>query len=162
MSDFDMEVFPSYTPMAMVALMIEHPEYSHEQFAWHFGRQASWTSSVLASEVFQLALAPYKDQIADPALTATMEERFRALAMRSVVVLQEKLNSGNVDDSVVLQAAGLGIKALGMGNSQAAPVAAIAGPTSSSETVAERLLAAMDRRDAQRTINVTAHEVQDV
>lgn len=150
----------TYNPVAMVELMVEHPEYTHADFAAHFGKPASWMSSVLASEVFQMAIAPHKEAIGDPALTATMDERFRALALRSVTVLQERLDSGTIDDNVVLQAAALGIKALGMGNGDTAKHTVVVS-ASSSESMADKLLAAMDKRDQARTVNVVMTEVKD-
>ena len=143
-----------YSHEAMVELMVSNPHYTHTQFAAHFGRHASWTSAVLASDAFQQALELRRHEIADPSLTATMEERFRALALRSVTVLQEKLNTAGVSDLVILKAAEIGVKALGMGNHAPIPVVVV-NSSSSSETVADRLLAAMDRRDQQRTIEAT-------
>lgn len=140
-----------YKASTMIELMIAHPEYTHAQFAGHFGRPPAWFASVLASEVFQEALTPFKDQIADPSLTATMEERFRALAVRSVAVLQDKMNNASVDDSTVLKAAEMGIKALGM-RSMAAQTQVLI-QVAPVESVAERLLKAMDKRDAERTID---------
>lgn len=150
-----------YSHEAMVDLMVLNPQYTHAQFAAHFGRHPSWTSAVLASDAFQQALDLRRHEVLDPSLTATMEERFRALALRSVTVLQEKLNTTGVSDLVVLKAAEIGIKALGMGN--APPPLLPTLPSSSSETVADRLLAAMDRRDQQRTIpgNVTVVSEND-
>jgi hypothetical protein len=150
----------SYTHEAMVALMVENPNYSHGQLASHFGRPASWFSAVLASEAFQQVLDSRRHEVADPSLTATMEERFRALALRSVTVLQEKLNSSGVSDLVVLKAAEIGVKALGMGQ-RAPELPAPVTNNSSSESVAEKLLAAMDARDRQRTVDVETVEVKD-
>lgn len=154
----DWQEIELYSPEAMVELILAHPQFTHAKYAAHFGKNESWFSAVLASEQFQKALAPHKHNIADPSLTATMDERFRALALRSVMVLQEKLNSPGVSDIVVLQAAALGVKALGLGQNLVMPVAVVNAVTST-ETVAERLLAAMDRRDKSRTIDVQAIEV---
>lgn len=151
----------TYTHHAMVELMVENPSYTHGQLAAHFGRPASWFSAVLASEAFQQVLDLRRHEVADPSLTATMEERFRALAFRSVTVLQEKLSSSGVSDLVVLKAAEIGVKALGMGQRAPEQIAAPAN-TSSSETVAEKLLAAMDARDRARTVDVQVAETVEV
>lgn len=151
-----------YSHDAMVALMVANPCWSHAQFAAHFGRTESWMSSVLASEAFQQALDPRRHLVADPSLTATMEERFRALAVRSVSVIQKKLESAAVSDLVLMQAASISIKALGMG--QKAPAEAPALPAPSSESVAEKLLRAMDERDRRKAnaqaVDVEAHDVE--
>jgi len=151
----------AYTHEAMVELMVANPNFSHTELAAHFGRPASWMAAVLASEAFQQCLDAKRHLVADPSLTATMEERFRALALRSVVVLQDKLNSSEVADFVVLKAAEIGVKALGMGQ-RAPETPALPAPTNSSESVAEKLLAAMDARDKLRTIEAKATEVVDV
>lgn len=156
-----------YSHEAMVDLMIEHPEYTHAQFAQHFGRTASWFSAVLASGAFQEVLEPKRHLILDPAIAATMDERFRALAIRSSTVLQQKLDSVGVADATVLKAVELGIKALGLGV-KAPELPAL--PPPDAMTPAEKILAAMDARDAKlaeqrdaaRTVDVPAREVKDV
>lgn len=155
-----MSIVPIYTPQAMVQLMVDHPDWGHKELAEAFGRQPSWTSAVLASDAFQQALDTRRHEVADPSLSATMEERFKGLAIRAATVLQEKLNSQGVSDLVVLKAAELGIKALGMGNKQP-DHPQLPSPTNSSESVAEKLLAAMDARDRARTIDVETVEVVD-
>lgn len=153
---------PYYTPQAMVQLMVDHPDWGHKELAEAFGRSPSWTSAVLASDAFQQALDSRRHEVADPSLSATMEERFKGLAIRAATVLQEKLNSQGVSDLVVLKAAELGIKALGMGNKQQSDAPQLPSPTNSSESVAEKLLAAMDARDRSRTIDVETVEVTEV
>lgn len=154
----------SYSPEAMVQLMIDHPDWTHTELAAAFGRPPSWTSAVLASDAFQKALDGRRHEVADPSLSATMEERYKALAIQAATVLAKKLDSPGVSDLVVIQATGLGIKALGLG--QKAPEA-LPPPAAqnSSESVAEKLLRAMDQRDAERdrarTIDVETVEVRD-
>lgn len=154
-----------YSHAAMVQLMIDHPEYTHGQLAQAFGRPPSWMSTVLASEQFQSVLDTRRHEVADPSLTATMEERFRALALRATTVLQEKLNSPGVNDLVVLKAAEIGVKALGLGQRPVDPPA-LPAPVNSSQSAAEKILAAMDALDARRqaakdeAIDVTAVEVE--
>lgn len=153
-----------YTPETMLELMILHPDWSHTQLANAFGRQPSWMSAVLASDAFQSVLDTRRHEVADPLLSATLDERFKGLAIRAATVLQEKLNSSAVNDLVVLKAAELGIKALGMGQKQPEQQQ-LPGPQNSSQSVAEKLLAAMDardqERDKQRTVDVEVVEVKD-
>lgn len=152
----------AYSPLSMVQLMVQHPEYTHAQLASVFGRPASWLSQVLASEAFQSAVEPFRDQL-DPSFGATMDERFRSLAIRATTVLQSKLESSGVNDLVVLKAAEIGVKALGMGQRQPEPPPA--PPQNSSQSVAEKIMAAMDARDRKRTqetaVDVIAREVPD-
>lgn len=148
-----------YTPERMVELMIAHPNWGHADLAKAFGRSPSWTSAVLASDAFQAALDMRRHEVADPSLSATMEERFRGLAIRAATVLADKLNAPGVNDLVVLKAAELGIKALGLGQkAPEAPQRAVS--ENSSQSVAEKLLAAMDARDRSRTVDVETVEVK--
>jgi hypothetical protein len=144
----------------MVQLMVDNPSWSHTRFASYFGRQPSWMSAVLASDAFQQALDGRRHEVADPSLSASMDERFKGLAIRAATVLQEKLNSTGVSDLVVLKAAEIGIKALGMGQKQPEAPKPEA-PQNSSQSVAEKLLAAMESRDRMRTVDVETVEVVD-
>lgn len=145
-----------YSHEAMVELMVAHPDWTHAEFAAAFGRKPSWFASVLASEGFQQALDPHRHRIADPSLTATLDERMRALALQSLSVLQTKLEGKEVLDLTVLKAVEIGTKALGMGQAQAlpAPTAAPVGV----DSLAERLVSALER---QRR-NIPAADVVDV
>lgn len=152
-----------YSPEAMVQLMVEHPEWSHDQFAFAFGRKATWFSQVLASAAFQKVLDARRHEIADPGLSATLEERFEALTIRSLAVLNEKLDAGKaLPDSTVLGAIGLGTKALGMGLRGKEKEDPAADAMNSSERVANKIMEAMERRknaaNAQ-AVDVEAREV---
>jgi hypothetical protein len=145
----------------MLALIIANPDLTHAQYAAHFGRTPSWFASVLASEAFQIALADRKDEIPDPAITATMEERLKALAMRSLFVIQSKLDAPQVSDQTVLAAAQLGIKGLGLGNAVpvlAAPPALATG----AEAVADRIMEAMARAKARTNAQAVDVAVKEV
>lgn len=148
-----------YTPERMVQLMIDHPSWSQADLAKAFGRPPSWTSAVLASDAFQAALDTRRHEVADPSLSATLEERLRGLAIRAATVLQEKLNLPSVNDQVVLKSLEIGVKGLGLG--QRAPEAPQSKTdNNSSQSVAEKLLAAMDARDRSRTVDVETVEVK--
>jgi hypothetical protein len=127
----------------MVELMVEQPGWTNKKLAAHFGKGAGWFASVLASDSFQLELDKRRGEIANPSLTATMDERFRALALRSLDVLQDKLDSKDVSDNIVLRAAEIGVKALGMG--QVAPQVP-AQQAGSVESLADRLIAAFEKQ----------------
>lgn len=154
-------VAPVYSPEAMVELMIAKPQHTPLQLAQHFGRGLSWFSSVLASDTFQAALAPRKDEILDPYLTASMEERFRALALQSLSVLSTKLDGKEVTEFLATKAAEIGVKALGLGNpkQEALPPPAFA---TGADAVAERILAAMEAAKARAkatVVDVSSREV---
>ena len=109
----------AYTHDAMVDLIITQGSgpggISQRQLAAHFGYTEGWISNVLASDAFQARLAARKEEVTDPAIKATIEERFRALVIQSLKVLETKLSAPVVSDQVALRAAELGAKALGVG-----------------------------------------------
>lgn len=107
-----------YTHEAMVDLIIKHPELSQNHLAAAFGYTPSWISNVLASDAFQERLAARRNEIVDPLLRATLEERTRALYLQSLSVLQAKLDMPEVDPKVAIACAELGARSLGLGQPQ--------------------------------------------
>lgn len=106
-----------YTHEAMADLILENPWISQNQLAAHFGYSPAWISTVITSDGFQSFLAARKAELVDPELRLTLEERFRALTTQSLKVLQDKLSrpADQVSDQLVLRAAELGAKSLGIG-----------------------------------------------
>lgn len=112
-----------YTHEALIDLIIAQPTLTQNQLAGHFGYTPGWISNILASDSFQVAMAKRREEIIDPTIKATIEERFKALVIRSQEVLMEKLSAPQVSDNVALRAFELGARALGVGgNAPPAPV----------------------------------------
>jgi len=108
-----------YTHKDMIDYIISNPTVSQGQIAARYGYTQSWISNILASDAFQEAMAGRREEIIDPELKASIEERFRALVIQSLARLQEKLNAPQVSDLVAIRCAELGAKALGVGGHQA-------------------------------------------
>ncbi len=106
-----------YTHDAMIDLIVQDPAISQNALAEYFGYSASWISIVINTDMFQAALARRREEIINPILRASLEDRFRAVTQRSLEVLGEKLakDSDAVPDQLALRAAELGAKALGLG-----------------------------------------------
>jgi len=155
--------FLHYSPELLVDIIIQNPSFSHKELAALFGRAPSWFAAVLATQAFQDALEPRRAEITDPSISATLDERFRALTVRALHVLNEKLDAGKaLPDMTVLKAVELGVKALGMGQKEPEKLPAPDEvPMTASERVANRILEAMDRQKAQRTENVIDVEVTE-
>jgi hypothetical protein len=155
-----------YSPELMVDLILNNQDFSPKQLGEIFGRPQSWVAQVLASQSFQTALDPHRAQVLNPEYAMTLEERFRGLTIRSLTVLQEKLEAGKaLPDLTVVKIAELGIKALGMGQKVEKPTSPEDIPQNSSEKVAERIMAAMQKRkeaEASNTVDVEAKEVPNV
>lgn len=120
---------PPYTADAMVQLMIDHPEYSHAEFADHFGYKASWFAGVLVSNNFQAALSLRREEVSNPMLTGTMQDLFQALTVQALVVLQARLEDPKASEDLIIKAINSGVKALGMGTPGALPPPLVEKPT---------------------------------
>lgn len=144
----------------MVDLIVQNPSWSHKQLGEVFGRSASWIAQVLAMQVFQDALEPRRHEVLNPEYAMTLDERFKALTIRSLTVLQEKLENGKaLPDMTIIKTAELGIKALGMGQKQKEEDKPQESQQNSSEAVAEKIMAAMNKRRAESAVDVEVKEV---
>ena len=138
-----------YTHEGMADLILENPWISQNQLAAHFGYSPAWISTIITSDAFQALLAARRQELVDPELRLTLEERFRALTTQSLKVLQEKLArpADQVSDQLVLRAAELGAKSLGIGAH--APPPPPPNPAEYLPAVAERLLRLQGRQVPQ-------------
>lgn len=144
-----------YTHEGMADLILENPWISQNQLAAHFGYSPAWISTIITSDAFQALLAARRQELVDPELRLTLEERFRALTTQSLKVLQEKLArpADQVSDQLVLRAAELGAKSLGIGAHAPPPP-----PPNHAEylpAVAERLLRLQGRQPSQPVEDAT-------
>lgn len=144
-----------YTHEGMADLILENPWISQNQLAAHFGYSAAWISTIITSDAFQALLAARRQELVDPELRLTLEERFRALTTQSLKVLQEKLArpADQVSDQLVLRAAELGAKSLGIGAH--APPPPPPNPAEYLPAVAERLLRLQGRQPSQPVEDAT-------
>lgn len=105
----------SYTHEALIELIIAEPTLTQNQLAARFGYTPGWISNILASDAFQAKMSQRREDIIDPVIKASLEERWKALMIQSLNVLQAKLAKPEVNDTVALRCAELGAKALGLG-----------------------------------------------
>lgn len=103
-----------YTHEAMIDVIISEPELTQRELAARFGKSENWISIIMGSDAFQAALAKRRDDLMDPFLVATIEERFRGLANQSLQVLGQKLEETRNPD-LALKALEISSKALGFG-----------------------------------------------
>lgn len=144
----------------MVDLIIQNPSWGAKQLAEVFGKSVSWVSQVIAMQAFQDAIEPRRNEVMNIEFALTLDERFRALTIRSLTVLQEKLENGKaLPDMTIIKTAELGIKALGMGQKQKEDDKPQEPQQNSSEAVAEKIMAAMNRRRAAAAVDVEAKEM---
>ncbi len=104
----------SYSHEAMIDVIIAEPTITQAELAKKFGRSQGWISVVMGSDAFQAALAKRRDDLTDPFLVATIEERFRGLADQSLQIIAENLEKSRNTD-LALKALDISAKALGFG-----------------------------------------------
>lgn len=83
----------SYTHEAMIDLILAEPTVKPSELALLFGYSAGWISRVISSDSFQARIAERKAALIDPSITRRIDQRFKALAVQSTQVLQERLDS---------------------------------------------------------------------
>lgn len=108
-----------YSHDAMIDMIVANPWVSQGELASAFGYTEGWVSQIIASDAFQARLAQRKNELIDPTLRATIEERFRGLVVRSLEVLMRKLDKKDISDETALRAAEIAAKALGYGPQKA-------------------------------------------
>lgn len=103
-----------YSHEAMIDILIAEPGIKQNELAVRFGVSVAWISRIIGSDAFQGALAKRREELTDPFLVATLEERMTGVAMQALDVIGEKLAlTQNVD--VALKAYDISMKALGFG-----------------------------------------------
>lgn len=109
-----------YSHEAMIDEIIANPNVKQNELAKTFERSVPWISRIIGSDAFQAALAKRREEITDPFLIATVEERFRGLAFQSLDIITEKLElTRNVD--IAMKALDVSVKALGFGSRGGGP-----------------------------------------
>lgn len=111
-----------YSHDAMIDLLIERPMISQNELAAIFGYTPGWTSQVMSSDAFKAKLEMRRDELVDPTLRMTLNEKFAAMVNRSIDVVQNKLADDHPDPEIALRAIELGAKAMGMGGNRAPTV----------------------------------------
>lgn len=131
-TDFSAKILKKvrYTHDAMIDQIISNPGISERELAEIFGYSVQWVNRLLCSDAFQARLALRKEEIIDPKLTATVEERLRGIAMQSMDVIQEKL-AATKDPKLAIQALELATRGqkYGAGMNVANPTFVVALPT---------------------------------
>lgn len=109
-----------YSHDAMIDLIIATPGITQREIARIFDHTEPWISNIVNSDAFKARLAERKGELIDPSLVASIDERLRAVADKSLSLLVEKLNAPiQPSDDFVLKSAELASKALGYGARQA-------------------------------------------
>lgn len=87
-----------YSHDAMIDLIVANPGISQNAIAKEFGYSVGWVSRVFCSDAFQARLAARKEEMVDPVIGQCVEERFKALVVQSMDILEEKLATSRSPD----------------------------------------------------------------
>lgn len=99
---------------AIIDAIIAQPTVTPLALSVQFGYSVEWMRILMRTDAFRERLATRKEEIVDPILSASVEERLSALADLSIQRLLEKLGT-NPSDNLALKAAEISTKALGYG-----------------------------------------------
>lgn len=103
-----------YSHEAMIDVIIAEPNIKQNELAARFGVSVPWISRIYGSDAFQGALAKRREELTDPFLVETIENRLQGVATQALDVIAEKLAlTQNVD--VALKAVDISLKAMGFG-----------------------------------------------
>lgn len=110
-----------YTHDAMIDQIIANPGVSEIELGELFGYSKQWVSRLMCSDAFQARLALRKEEIIDPKLTASVEERLRGAAMKSLEIIMDNLEA-SPSLGTALKVAELTLKAGAYGARSQVPV----------------------------------------
>jgi hypothetical protein len=105
----------AYSHLALIDLIITNPAMTQREMAHLFGYTEGWVSQILASDSFQLALETRKEEVVNPAVRATVEERLKGLVIQSTQVLHEAMDGGFCKPEIAVAALRVSAQALGYG-----------------------------------------------
>ena len=104
----------SYTHDAMIDLILTHPGMPKMEIGRYFGYSEGWVSQVMNSDAFMMRMAERKQQLVDPTLVLSVEERFKGLVHQSMDIIADKLTATKSAD-LALATLNTATKALGFG-----------------------------------------------
>lgn len=107
----------SYSHDKVIDVLVANPRVTQRQLAAYFGYTEGWMSRMMSSDAFKLRVANRRTDLVDPLIVASVEERFKFLAVRGLEVLQEKLDQPTelISENLALKALELGARGLGVG-----------------------------------------------
>ena len=80
-----------YSHEAVIETILANPGITQRELARKFEYSEAWLSQVINSDAFRERLAAKKEDVVDPVLRMSLEERIRGMADLSLKVIMEKL-----------------------------------------------------------------------
>lgn len=110
-----------YTHDDMIDYILANPHVSQGTLAIRYGYTQAWISNIMASDAWKVRLAARREELIDPVLRMSIDERMRGLVYQSLEKLQVELERPSCSPAVMLKALELGSKNLGLGGHAPAP-----------------------------------------
>lgn len=109
---------------AIIDTMIAAPTLSQGELAKQFGYTQGWMSIILNSDSFRDALKRRREEIIDPKLLATVEDRLTAVANKAMERMLERLDlsSSSISNGELTKMVEVTTKGLGLGPQSRQPV----------------------------------------
>lgn len=104
-----------YSHDAMIDTLIARPHVTQGELAAIFGYSQGWVSQIINSDAFKARLAERKGELVDPLITASIDERLRSIAQRSLDKVLESLDNPMAKPEHILSTARFATEALGYG-----------------------------------------------
>lgn len=104
----------SYTHLDCIDFIIQNPTITQNALALRYGYTPSWMSLVMSSDAFQAELAKRRDEVLSPEIRTSVEERFRALVVKSQDTLLEAMHT-KPNPALALEILTTASRALGYG-----------------------------------------------
>jgi hypothetical protein len=145
----------NYSHQAMADLIIADPGISQNRLAAHFGYSASWVSTVMSSDAFQAYLATRSEELVDPTVRASVQERFEGMVQRSLEILNEKLSkpTSMISDQFALKSFELASRAAGYGaRTQHAPAVTPGDVHIHLESLGDRMISLLQRKRTEALV----------
>jgi hypothetical protein len=138
----------------MVDMIIANPAVSQNELALNFGYSAGWVSQVIASDAFQARLSERTADLVDPTIRASVEDRFKALVLRSLDILREKLDrpAQMIPDNLALRSLEISSRALGLGAREGGPAVTQVSMNVHLDSLSENLTQLLQRKKAEAII----------
>lgn len=102
----------------VIDFMLANPHMSTKDIAKECGYTPSYLYTVQQTDAFQAQLKARKEELLDPILKATLEDRMKGLAQKSMEVVMERLSKPLVSEDYALEVMKASTKALGFGARQ--------------------------------------------
>jgi CRISPR/Cas system-associated protein Csm6 len=104
----------TFTHDAMIDLIIQEPTVTSAELAEIFGFSPSWICRIVAADSFKARLEQRRSKLVDPILARSLNDRFRSVAVRSMEVLEQRLQGEDASTQLAVEALEVATKGLGV------------------------------------------------